>query len=217
MLTSIVIILVCVVSLGAGFGVASWLNRNGITEKRVIRTESSVLLERIEKVFKVVLAEGHFSEIYDYEDNKELFFGIKGPKKKALIVARAKVMMGYDFAKAKLKWEEGQRKITVEQMPNAEVLSIDADYNIYDIDQGFFNKFDNKEYTKLFTDAKQTIHNKAIASELPNIAHKQLSLMMTQMAISMGWTLDFKAIEPSKAKEILLPSLIAESQTFDKS
>jgi hypothetical protein len=192
MFTSIVIILVCIVSVAAGFGIASWINRNSLSEKKEIRTESSVLLERIEKVFKVVLAEGHFSEIYDYEDNKEIFLGIKGPKKKALIVAKAKVMVGYDFSKAKIKWEEGQRKMIVETMPAPEVLSIDSDYNIYDIDQGFFNKFDSKEYTKLLTDAKQTIHNKAIASELPNIAQKQLTVMMNQMAMSMGWQLDYQ-------------------------
>ena len=55
-----------------------------------------------------------------------------------------------------------------------------------------FNKFKNEEYTALLADAKQTMQNQAIASELPKIAKKQAVVMLSQMASSMGWNIDFR-------------------------
>lgn len=189
---SILIIFIIIVSVLAGFSVAMWLNRMRGNQQKEIVKESTVLLERIEKVFKVVLAEGHFSEIYDYNDKKELFFGLKTGSKKALIVAKAKVLVGYDFAKVKMRWVEGTRRMVIEELPDPEILSIDSDYNIYDMDQGWFNKFNKEEYTKLFSDAKQTIHNKAVASELPNVATRQVHLLLNQLGDTMGWKVEFR-------------------------
>lgn len=185
-----------VISLVAGFGVATLLGRFRGNQQQIIVKESSVLLERIEKVFKVVLAEGHFSEIYDYNDKKELIFGLKSGAKKALIVAKAKVLVGFDFAKVKIKRIEGKRQLVIEHLPDPEVLSIDSDYTIYDIDQGLFNKFNKDEYTKLLSDAKQTIHNKAVASELPKVANRQVHVLLNQLGESMGWSVEFALPAP---------------------
>lgn len=180
--------------LGAlgGYGLFSFFHRRRRNERQLIRNESVVLLERIEKVFKVVLAEGHFSEIYDHQSHKEYFYVFKVPKK-ALIVAKAKVLVGFDFAKVKLHWAEGERKLIVESLPPPEILSMDSDYKFYDIDQdNILNPFTSKDYTQLLVDAKQTMHTQAIASELPKIAIKQLHLLLSQLAIGMGWNVEFR-------------------------
>lgn len=176
---------------GAGYGIATLFGKLGTSRQKEIRTESTVLLERIEKVFKVVLAEGHFSEIHDYTDRKDLFMGLKAGSKKALIVTKAKVMVGYDFQKVRVRWEEGSRRMVVDDMPEPEILSIDSDYTIYDIDQGLFNRFNKDEYTKLLSDAKQVIHNKAVASELPQVARRQVQILLTQLAETSGWKIDY--------------------------
>lgn len=169
--------------------------------QREIRTEATVLLERVEKVFKVVLAEGHFSEIYDYAEDKNLFFGWVTDSKKALIVVKAKVLVGFDFAKVRMRWEEGARRIVIEEIPAPEILSIDSDYNVYDIEQGVFNRFNTQEYTKMLVEAKQTLHNKAVASELPVIASKQLGVLLDQLALSMGWEVQY-LLPPAPKKEL---------------
>lgn len=87
--------------------------------------------------------------------------------------------MGFDFAKVKIRWQEGTRTMIIEQFPEPEILSTDSDYKFYDIDQGLFNKFKNEEYTALLADAKQTMQTKAIASELPKIAKKQAVIMLS--------------------------------------
>ncbi|PWK24460.1 uncharacterized protein DUF4230 [Arcicella aurantiaca] len=198
---SILNIVFCLIGIAAGFGIFSVYNKFTNKEGMLIKNESTVLLEKIEKVFKIVLAEGHFSEIYDHTSEKEVLFGLHTLNKKALIVAKAKVLVGFDFAKVKVRWEEGSRKMIIEEFPEPEILSTDSDYKFYDIDQGLFNKFKNEEYTALLADAKQTMQNKAIASELPKIAKKQAVVMLTQMASSMGWDIDFRL--PSAEQKLL--------------
>ena len=185
-------IIFCLIGMAAGFGIFSVYNKFVNKEGTLIKNESVMLLEKVEKVFKVVLAEGHFSEIYDHSSQSEVLFGLTTVNKKALIVAKAKVLVGFDFAKVKVRWEEGTRKMIIEEFPEPEILSTDSDYKFYDIDHGMFNKFKNEEYTALLADAKQTMQNQAIASELPKIAKKQAVVMLSQMASSMGWNIDFR-------------------------
>src|SRR5688572_14927044 len=100
--------------------------------KQDIATESFVLLERIEKVFKVVLAEGYFTEIYDHNTKKD-FFGIFKTNSKALVVAKAKVSVGYDFAKMRFRRDHNTRTLVIEHFAGPEIISIDTDYKFYDI------------------------------------------------------------------------------------
>jgi hypothetical protein len=204
MFTSIAILMAFVVGAIAAYAIFKFLNSGFGSNTTTIKNESSVLLEKVEKVFKVVLAEGSFSEIYDHTSQKDILFGLGSTNKKALIVAKAKVLVGFDFAKAKMTFVPDTRKMIVEEFPKPEVLSIDSDYKFYDIDNGWFNKFKNEDYTQLLSDAKQTMQHKAIASELPRIAKKQAVLMLSQMAQSMNWELEFKQLPP--AEEIKLIS-----------
>ncbi len=208
-MTTFLMILAFVGGVAACFGVFTVYKKIWGTDQQLIKNESIVLLEKVEKVFKVVLAEGHFSEIYDHTSQKEMLWGLHTTNKKALIVAKAKVLVGYDFAKVKINWENGTRKMIIEELPEAEILSVDSDYKFYDIDQGLFNKFKNEDYTQLLSDAKQTMQHKAIASELPKIAKKQVVVMLNQMATSMGWSLDIKQLP--KNEEI---KLLAEKVAF---
>lgn len=187
----------------AAYGLFALYQKFTGKEQQLIRNESTILLEKVEKVFKIVLAEGHFSEIYDHTSEKEILFGLTTTNKKALIVAKAKVLVGYDFAKVKINWIHGTRKMIVEEFPEPEILSVDSDYKFYDIDQGLFNKFKNEDYTQLLSDAKQTMQHKAIASELPRIAKKQAVVMLNQMASAMGWDIDYVQIPPSEEIKLI--------------
>lgn len=180
-------------------GIAAWQIFNWMYGKKLrdnkeeLRQESTLLLERIEKVFKVVMAEGYFTEIYDHSNKKE-FMGFFKVNKKALVVSRAKVSVGFDFGKMKVKRDETTRKLVVEQFPEAEILSIDTDYKFYDIDQGWLNKFNHEDYTNILNEAKKVMQEKALTSDLPRVANRQVGLMMSQLAASMNWEVEFKQL-----------------------
>ncbi|NBB19664.1 DUF4230 domain-containing protein [Runella sp. CRIBMP] len=173
-----------------GFGIFYVLTQKQNANKQLVQS-STILLERIEKVFKVVMAEGYFTEIFDYKDDKTYWYLFKNSKK-ALVIAKAKVLIGFDFAKMRYRIDEKTNKMVVEYFPDPEVLSIDTDYKFYDIENGLWNRFNQEDYTNLLVDAKQAMNEKALTSDLPRIANNQVQFMMYQLAASMGWNVDMQ-------------------------
>ena len=174
----------------AAWQIFSWMYAGKLKDNREqIRQESTLLLERIEKVFKVVVAEGYFSEIYDHNSQKE-FLWFWNTHKKALIITKAKVSVGFDFAKMEVNRDLMNRKLIIEKLPPAEVISVDTDYKFYDINQGLLGKFNHEEYTAMLSEAKRVMNEKAMLSDLPAIADRQLQLMINQLALSMNWELE---------------------------
>lgn len=189
-------ILLLLVGAGGGVALASTLrNRTGVT---ATRRDSVLLLERIEKVFKVVMAEGYFSEIYNYQDQKKILYVLNDPKK-AMVIAQSKVLVGFDFAKVRFRLSDNNsRTLVIESFPQPEVLSIDTDYKFYDIQAGYLNHFSSEDYTKILDDAKQAMNERAMQSDLPKIANNQIQYMMYQLSSSMGWQLQLPEAEQQK-------------------
>lgn len=184
--------------IGAGLGASAYYYFWGRFSRRSeVSRDSSVLLERIEKVFKVVMAEGYFTEIYNYQHDKN-FWNLINDKKKALIIAKAKVLVGYDFGKMRFRVEENSRRLTIDFFPEPEILSMDTDYKFYDIEQGWLNRFQSDDYTAILNEAKQTMNEKALQSDLPRIAINQVQLMMIQLASSMNWKVDMQLPESNQ-------------------
>lgn len=187
--------------------IAAWQVFNWIYGKKIrdngeqLRRESTLLLERIEKVFKVVVAEGYFTEIYDHSSKKD-FWGLFKINKKALVVSRAKVSVGFDFGKMKVRRDGKSRKLIVEEFPQAEVISIDTDYKFYDIDHGWLNKFSHEDYTNILNEAKKLMQEKALESDLPKVANRQVGLMMNQLAAAVNWEIDYRQLETNNKKEL---------------
>ena len=200
--------LLLIVGAGGGVALANALRRrSGRSDDSVtnVRRDSVILLERIEKVFKVVMAEGYFSEIYNYQDQKKILYLLNDPKK-AMVIAKAKVLVGFDFAKVRFRApENGEKMLIIEAFPEPEVLSIDTDYKFYDIQAGYLNHFSGEDYTKILDEAKQAMNERAMQSDLPKIANNQIQYMMYQLASSMGWQLQLpeaeqRQLEALKAK-----------------
>ncbi|GAA4452889.1 hypothetical protein GCM10023189_17020 [Nibrella saemangeumensis] len=186
---------------GAGGATIAFLlkRRAGVTQ---VRSDVTLLLERIEKVFKVVMAEGYFSEIFNYQDQKKIFYLLDDPKK-AIIIAKAKVLVGFDFSKVRFRQPQpGEKKLIIEYFPEPEVLSIDTDYKFYDIFPGLLNHFSSEDYTKILDEAKQAMHERALQSDLPRIANNQIQYMIYQLSDSMGWQLELPEKEQKKLEAL---------------
>ncbi len=185
--------------LAVGGGIGYFVVGQKLSQQKAITASSTILLERIEKVFKVVMAEGYFTEIFDYKDDKKMWY-LFNNSKKALVIAKAKVMVGFDFGKMKFRIDEKTNKMIIEYFPEAEILSIDTDYKFYDIENGLLNRFNQDDYTNLLNDAKAAMNDKAMTSDLPRIANNQVQLMMYQLAASMNWKIDLQIPENTQQK-----------------
>ncbi len=169
--------------------------------------QSIILLEKIRSVCKLISVEGDFAEIYTYENTKNDFTNLFKSKKKALLVINAKVHIGYDFKKVKVHADKEKRKIILAYMPRPEVLSIEPEIQYYDIKSGMFNFFSPDDITTLNKEAKQHILNKIPKSGLMETARKeawQAVMMIEKIVETIGWRLDYSALELSEERDKLL-------------
>lgn len=151
---------------------------------------STVLLERVEKVMKLVTVEGSFSEIYDYKNH--MIADIWPFRKKALVRVKAKVLVGYDFENATINVDEGEKIITISNLPQPEILSIEHDMDYYNFENGLFNMISNKDITEMGFEAKEFISEKASESDLFRQAEQQRIELFEILELAVkasGWKL----------------------------
>jgi len=176
--------------------------------KEVTLHQSTVLLEKIRSVSKLVSVEGEFAEIYKYENTKERFLSLVSSKKKALVVINAKAQIGYDLKKVEIKSDVDNKRIILTNFPQPEVLSIEPELEFYDIKNGMFNSFSPDDLTTLNNEAKNHILDKIPESGLMETAQKealQAVLLMESIVATIGWKLDYTALEiPESEKQKLI-------------
>lgn len=177
-------------------GVVTYLK--SIKKKRLVNSQSVLLLDKIKTVCKFITVEGDFAEIYHYEDVKEKFLKLITSKKKALVVINAKAYVGYDLSKINLESDNQKKKIILRHFPQPEILSIETNLNYYDKSDGLFNKFEAADLTGLHTEAKQHITDKIPQSGLIEVAQKEaletIHLMET-IVETIGWKLDYSSLK----------------------
>jgi len=155
--------------------------------------QSVVLMEKIKTVAKLVTVEGYFSEIYDYQDYWS--YDISPFRKKALIRVKAKVSVGYDLTKMSIEAIPEKKLLIISDLPDPSIISIDHDLDYYDITEGTFNTFSEKDYTMLNRNAKEKIRQAAVSSDLLLAAEEQSNKMLDLvkfMVEGAGWELQFK-------------------------
>ena len=79
--------------------------------KELTEHQSTIILEKIKSVCKLISVEGDFAEIYKYENTREHFMSLLSSKKKALIVINAKAQIGYDLKKVLMHADTDKKKI----------------------------------------------------------------------------------------------------------
>lgn len=187
-----------------------WMYALFIRKRRRDQTsyQSTVILEKIRAVCKLISVEGDFAEIYRYENRKGHFGNLFSSKKKALIVINAKAHIGYDFKKVEVEADTDHRTVYLRNFPQPEVLSIEPELEFYDIRNGIFNAFTPEDMTALNREAKAHIRDKIPDSGLMETArHEALEavLLMEKMVETIGWKLDYESLvlEPANTTETL--------------
>ncbi|UOY08124.1 DUF4230 domain-containing protein [Muricauda sp. SCSIO 64092] len=177
--------------------------------KELVQHQSTVILDKIKSVCKLVSVEGDFAEIYSYENIKEGFMKVLSSKKKALVVINAKAQVGYDLKKLLLKADLDKKRIILSEFPEPEVLSIEPDIQFYDIKNGLFNSFSSEDLTDLNAKAKEHIREKIPESGLLETAKKEALeavLIIEKIVETIGWKLDYSALELSNREKQFLES-----------
>lgn len=153
------------------------------------------------KVFKVVSAEGHFNEIYNYEESTKLFNFIPS-KKKALVIVQAKVLVGYDFEKFKWEVDQENRKVRLLEFPEPQILSTETDYKYYNIEEQFFNLFSKEDLAKIQENGKRQVIEAAKNSKLPHVAAEQMRMLLTELLDTKNLALENPSVITDSSRMI---------------
>lgn len=185
--------------IALGIGLAMWYYMKNHMFKAQQAESSTLVLEKIKTVTKLITVEGQFSELYNYKESYEYdFFNLFS--KKIILRVTAKVSVGYDFEKVNITVDSLTKTVTLNEIPHPEILSIDHDLDYYDISEGTFNSFSVEEYNMINKKAKQLIATKAKNTPLLEEAEKQKTeyIKMMDMALkSGGWQLVIKNSQPA--------------------
>ncbi len=175
--------------------------------KELTERQSTVLLEKIRSVYKLISVEGDFAEIYKYENTKEHFLSLVSSKKKALIVINAKALIGYDLQRIIMHADNDKKKIILTNFPEPEVISIEPELEFYDIQNGLFNTFTPNDLTSLNKEAKMHVLEKIPESGLMDTAKREALeavLLIEKIVETIGWKLDYSALKiEGKQKKLL--------------
>lgn len=177
--------------------------------KNTTQTQSTILLEKMRKVWKLISVEGEFAEIYHYENTKERFLSMVSSKKKAIILINAKAHIGFDLSKIKMEAINEKKLIKLTEFPKPEVLSLETDLKYYDKKEGLFNKFDSTDLTELNARAKKFLMNKIPESGLLDTAKSEALeavLLIQNIVETIGWSLDYQDLLLSKSGKVEITS-----------
>lgn len=165
-------------------------------EEQIILKENSALIqEQLKNVSKLVVTEGHFSEVFSYENSKLIFGDLFEAEKKALVVVNADVAVSYDLSKLQYNVDETTKTLQILSIPKEEI-KISPDFEYYDIQADYLNPFEAKDYNDIKKTVRQQLMKKIEASDLKSNAQNRLLSELSKFYIltnSLGWKLQYNA------------------------
>jgi len=173
-------------------------------DQLVLQENSALIQEQIKNVGKLVVTEGHFSQVFNYENSKEIFGEYFTSEKKALVVVNADVTIAYDLSQIEYEVDEVNKTLIIISMPKEEI-KISPDLEYYDIQSDFFNPFEAEDYNEIKETVKSSLIKKLEASDLKANAKNRLISELSKFYIltnSLGWTLQYNEIQISNIEEL---------------
>ena len=163
---------------------------------------TNLIQQQILNVGKLVVTEGHFSEVITYKNQQKYLLDMLSFEKKALVIVNADVTVAYDLHKMKYDIDEKNKTITIISIPKEEI-KISPDIQFYNVEQSKMNPFTGDDYNKINKSVKANLAKKIENSTLKTNAQNRLISELSKLLITtntLGWTLKYegKVIESEK-------------------
>lgn len=157
------------------------------SKSKEAQIDTTLVIERIDKVMKMVSVEAHYSELLKYDKST---FDFPGFRKKALVQVNGKVLVGYDLSNYQVNYDEAEKIIRIDQFPSPQIIAVETSSKYFDMEQGIFNSFTKEELTSIDQKSKEIIRKKALQDQLIQAAEEQkndlLQLVLEPM-MAAGW------------------------------
>lgn len=178
------------------------------TNKEPLPVEKQeILLERIERVAKLITVEGEYKNTHTYEDYS--WRNITPLRKEMIVRVNAIVYMGIDLQKVKFEPDSVNHILRVVEMPEPEILAIDSKYEYKKMSEGLFNSFDEKDLTGIQDATRILLEKEVWKGELPKVAEDAGLDVVGALVEQAGWTLVIERSRPdsSVTSEEPLPNI----------
>ena len=162
-------------------------------EMTILKENSALIQEQLKNVSKLVVTEGHYSEVFTYENSKRIFGDLIEVEKKALVVVNADVTVAYDLSKIEYNIDETTKTLQILSIPEEEI-NMHPDFEYYDIQADYLNPFEAKDYNEIKKTVRQQLMKKIEASDLKSNAQNRLLSELSKFYIltnSLGWRLEY--------------------------
>lgn len=178
-------------------------------DKSILQENSMLIQQEIVNVSKLIVTEGHFAEVYNYKDSKQLFGQLLRAEKKALVVVNADVTVAYDLSKIDFEIDEASKTLHIKSIPDPEI-KLNPDFEYYDVTADYLNQFDAGDYNKIKKTVNASLLQKVEASALRSNAENRLISELQKFYIltnTLGWRLTYQeqTIESLDALQVLKP------------
>ena len=165
---------------------------------------TNLIQQQIVNVGKLVVTEGHFSEVVTYKNQQKYMMDMLSFEKKALVIVNADVTVSYDLHQMKYDIDEKNKTITIVSIPKEEI-KISPDIKFYDVEQSQMNQFTGDDYNKINKSVRANLAKKIEKSSLKSNAQNRLISELSKILIltnTMGWKLQYNGKEISNEKEL---------------
>ncbi len=188
----LVSVAIAAIALIVGYFAASYYNF--FKHEPTNEEQSTVLLEKIKTVSKLVTIEGYFSEVWQVKKTPGYWdFGYMS--KSAILKVKGKVSVGYNLEKMKIESFTTEKIIRISNMPSPEIISVDHDLEYFSIQEGTFTSFSSKELSDFNSAAKDTLVAAAQRSRLFDAANEKgndVIKLIELIAKDAGWKVEYE-------------------------
>lgn len=181
--------------------------QNRKEEEQTVFKGTQLIQEQLINVGKLIVTEGHFSEVYNYSDANSYWGDLVSFEKKALVVINADVAIAYDLGKLKYELDEASQTIRITSIPDEEI-TINPKIEFYNIDQSVFNPFTGDDYNKIQEKVRSDFREKIEGSTIKSNAKNRLLSELSKFYIittTMGWKLEYDETINAEYKLIKKP------------
>ncbi len=173
-------------------------------QKSILEENTMLIQQELRNVSKLVVTEGHFAEVYNYKDSKELFGPLITAHKKALVVVNADVSIAYDLSQINYDVDEENKVLTITQIPEPEI-KISPDFEYYDVTADYLNPFNAGDYNAIKRNVNASLMKKIEASSLRSNAENRLVSELSRILVltnTMDWTLVYENVPVENSEQL---------------
>lgn len=171
---------------GASAMIFLFLLWNSITKKAddKVQNDYYIITNQIRKMNKMVVMEQDFSSMQKTKITSNILGSsiLPATEKEIITFTKTNAQVTYDLSKMKIKVDSINKKLIIEELPNADIRIIPS-VEIQSMDDSFFNRFSDKDFQKITKSAKDNAYKTVNQNRLRDEGRKQLLENLDQIFV----------------------------------